>query len=205
MKKIILLLLLCPFLMVKAQTPNERQARRIFSQTYDMVFGEKGSKLSYSVNIIRLYKTAGTILMKGKKSVFEEDRFVGYTDENNYYKVDKKKKLVEIYDANSPSRDKYASKVKFNLDEFEYHIAAEGNNYVITLDLKKGGKGTVKHAKAYIDKKTRYPVKVRLKVLFFWITVDIHNFHYGITDESVFEFPAKKYAAFKMVDQRGKK
>jgi hypothetical protein len=120
-----------------------------------MVFGEKGSKLSYSVNIIRLYKTAGTILMKGKKSVFEEDRFVGYTDENNYYKVDKKKKLVEIYDANSPSRYKYASKVKFNLAEFEYHIAAEGDNYVITLDQKKGGKGTVKHAKAYIHKKTR--------------------------------------------------
>ena len=205
MKKIILLLLLCPCLMLNAQTANERQARRIFNQTYDMVFGEKGSKLSYSVNIIRLYKTAGTILMKGKKSVFEEDRFVGYTNEKNYYRVDKKKKTVEIFDADSPDRDKYASKVKFDLEEFTYHIAAEGDNYVITLDLKKGGKGTVKHAKAYIDKKTRYPVKVRLKVLFFWISVNINNFHYGITDESVFEFPARKYASFKKEDKRGKK
>ena len=199
---VFLVILLLPFLSLKAQTPNERQARRIFNHTYDMVFGDKGSSLSYAVNIIHLYKTAGRIWMKGKKSVFEEERYIGYTDEKYYYRVDQKKKTVEIFDVDSPDKDKYASKVKFDLEEFVYHIAAEDDNYVITLDLKKGAKGTVKHAKAYINKKTRYPVKLRLKVLFFWITVDINSFHYGLTDETVFDFPANKFSSYKTEDKR---
>lgn len=140
--------------------------------------------------------------MKGKKSVFEEERYIGYTNEKYYYRVDQKKKTVEIFDVDSPDKDKYASKVKFDLEEFVYHIAAEDDNYVITLDLKKGAKGTVKHAKAYINKNTRYPVKLRLKVLFFWITVDINNFHYGLTDETVFDFPANKFSSYKTEDKR---
>ena len=48
---VFLVILLLPFLSLKAQTPNERQARRIFNHTYDMVFGDKGSSLSYNVNI----------------------------------------------------------------------------------------------------------------------------------------------------------
>ena len=199
---VFILILACPLLHLKAQTPNERQARRIFNHTYDMVFGDKGSSLSYAVNIIHLYKTAGRIWMKGKKSVFEEERYIGYTDEKYYYRVDQKKKTVEIFDVDSPDRDKYASKVKFDLEEFVYHISAEDDNYVITMDLKKGGKGTVKHAKAYINKKTRYPVKLRLKVLFFWITVDINSFHYGLTDETVFDFPANKFSSYKTEDKR---
>ena len=199
---VFILILACPLLHLKAQTPNERQARRIFNHTYDMVFGDKGSSLSYAVNIIHLYKTAGRIWMKGKKSVFEEERYIGYTDEKYYYRVDQKKKTVEIFDVDSPDRDKYASKVKFDLEEFVYHISAEDDNYVITMDLKKGGKGTVKHVKAYINKKTRYPVKLRLKVLFFWITVDINSFHYGLTDETVFDFPANKFSSYKTEDKR---
>ena len=199
---VFILILACPLLHLKAQTPNERQARRIFNHTYDMVFGDKGSSLSYAVNIIHLYKTAGRIWMKGKKSVFEEERYIGYTDEKYYYRVDQKKKTVEIFDVDSPDRDKYASKVKFDLEEFVYHISAEDDNYVITMDLKKGGKGTVKHVKAYINKKTRYPVKLRLKVLFFWITVDINSFHYGLTDETVFDFPANKFSTYKTEDKR---
>ena len=87
---VFLVILLLPFLSLKAQTPNERQARRIFNHTYDMVFGDKGSSLSYNVNIIRIYKTSGKIWMKGKKSVFEEERYIGYTNEKYYYRVDQK-------------------------------------------------------------------------------------------------------------------
>jgi hypothetical protein len=38
-------------------TPNEQQARRLFDEAYNMVYGPKGSQLTYSVNIIGIYKT----------------------------------------------------------------------------------------------------------------------------------------------------
>ena len=43
------------------ETPNARQARRIFNNTYQQVFGEQGATLHYDVNIIGIYKTNGTI------------------------------------------------------------------------------------------------------------------------------------------------
>ena len=38
-------------------TPNEQQARRLFNEAYNMVYGPKGSQLTYAVNIIGIYKT----------------------------------------------------------------------------------------------------------------------------------------------------
>ncbi|MBQ5564226.1 MAG: hypothetical protein IIT39_12705, partial [Clostridia bacterium] len=51
-------------------TANERQAKRIFNQAYQQVFGEQGAKLHYDVNIVGIYKTNGTIWFKGKKKKF---------------------------------------------------------------------------------------------------------------------------------------
>jgi hypothetical protein len=42
-------------------TPNARQARRIFNSAYQQVFGEQGASLRYDVNITGIYKTHGTI------------------------------------------------------------------------------------------------------------------------------------------------
>ena len=39
------------------ETPNARQARRIFNTAYQKVFGEQGASLHYDVNIIGIYKT----------------------------------------------------------------------------------------------------------------------------------------------------
>ena len=47
-------------------TPNSRQARRIFDYAYNQVFGPEGATLHYDVNIIGIYKTNGTIWFKGK-------------------------------------------------------------------------------------------------------------------------------------------
>ena len=64
----LLLLLLPTLVLMGKETSNSRQARKIFDHTYQMVYGRQGSTLSYSVNIIGLYKAAGTIWMQGKKS-----------------------------------------------------------------------------------------------------------------------------------------
>ena len=97
--------------------------------------------------------TSGTIWYKGKKQKFIEPRYSVWCDGKDFYRVDKKKKTVEILDPNSPKRDKYASKFKFNPDDYNYHIAAKGSDLIITLDAKKGVDG-VKHAKVTIDNKT---------------------------------------------------
>ena len=49
----------------KVMAVNARQAREMFDKVYQKTFGPQGSKLSYSVNIIGLYKTSGTIWLKG--------------------------------------------------------------------------------------------------------------------------------------------
>ena len=38
------------------ETPNAQQARRMFMETYKMIFGDQGSQLTYNVNIIGIYK-----------------------------------------------------------------------------------------------------------------------------------------------------
>ena len=58
-------------------TPNSRQARRIFDQAYNQVFGPEGATLRYDVNIIGIYKTNGTIWFKGKKRKFVSEESDG--------------------------------------------------------------------------------------------------------------------------------
>ena len=54
-QRLTLFLCLCLSLGAQAQeTPNAKQARRIFDQVYQMVFGPEGSQLTYKVNIIRV-------------------------------------------------------------------------------------------------------------------------------------------------------
>src|SRR3712207_8705630 len=76
-------------------TPNARQARRLFNECYQKVFGPQGSTLHYSVNIVGLYKTAGTIVYKGKKSKFVESRYSSWNDGTTFYRCDAKKRSEE--------------------------------------------------------------------------------------------------------------
>ena len=56
------------------ETPNAKQARRLFMEIYNKVYGEEGATLHYKVNIIGIYKTEGTIWMKQKKSKFIDEK-----------------------------------------------------------------------------------------------------------------------------------
>lgn len=185
-------------------TPNARQARRMFDHTYQMVFGPQGSTLQYDVNIIGILKTNGTIWYKGKKSKFIEPRHCSWNDGVRDYWVDLKKKTVTLYDADSERKDKYMSKFTFNADDYSYYVT-DGKNegYIITLEAKKGVKG-IKHLKAVIDKTTRAPISLKIKVLWFWTTVKISNFKSGNISDDIFKFPAEKYKNFTMIDERGK-
>ena len=181
--------------------PNARQARRIFNQAYQQVFGEQGATLRYDVNIIGIYKTYGTIWYKGKKSKFVDAKMNSWNDGVTVYTIKKKKKEVEIHSAKNNKSDKYSSKFKFEPENFDYSIANHEQGLMLTLKAKKGAKG-IKEIQAFVKRQSYEPISLRIKIAFVWTTINISNFKSGgITDEML-RFPAEKYKDYKFVDKR---
>ena len=202
--KIILLVLLLLSLLTSVQaedTPNARQARRIFNQAYQQVFGEQGATLRYDVNIIGIYKTYGTIWYKGKKSKFVDAKMNSWNDGEPVYTIKKKKKEVESHSAKNNKSDKYSSKFKFEPENFDYSIANDERGLMLILKAKKGAKG-IKEIHALVKRQSYEPISLRIKIAFIWTTINISNFKSGgITDEML-RFPAEKYKDYKFVDKR---
>ena len=197
-----LLCLLFPLGIQAQETPNAQQARRMFDQAYQMVFGPDGSQLHYAVNIIGIYKTEGTIWTKGKKSKFIDEKYIAWNDDVTYYRLERKKKAITIYDAHSEERDKYATKFKFTPDNYTYSIKNdEKKGYYITLKAKKGVKG-IKEARVLLDHHTHYPINVRVKVGIFHTTIKISNFKVGGIPDQMFTFPRSQYLDYKFIDKR---
>ena len=183
-------------------TPNSRQARRIFNSAYQKVFGEQGATLYYDVNIIGIYKTNGMIWYKGKKSKFEDAKMNSWNDGTTVYTIKKKKKKeVEIHSAKNNKSDKYSSKFKFEPENFDYSIAEHPEGLMISLKAKKGKKG-IKEVHALVKRQSYDPISVRIKIAFVWTTIKILHFRSGgITDEML-RFPKEKYKDYEFVDKR---
>jgi len=203
----LILMLMIPLLCAAQteDTPNARQARRIFNNTYQQVFGEQGATLHYDVNIIGIYKTNGTIWYKGKKSKFVDEKMDSWNDGTTVYTIKKKKKKkeVEIYNARNNKSDKYSQKFKFEPENFTYSIAEYEQGLMLTLKAKKGTKG-IKEIQALVERKTYHPISLRIKIAIIWTTIKISNFRSGgITDEML-RFPSEKYKDYEFVDKREK-
>ncbi len=184
-------------------TPNSRQARRIFNQAYQQVFGEQGATLRYDVNIIGIYKTNGTIWFKGKKKKFEDSKVISWNDGTTIYSVrkNKKKKEVEIHSAQNNKSDKYSRKFKFDPENFDYSVAEDDEGLMLTLKAKKGKKG-IKEAQILVERKTYHPIRLRIKIAFIWTTIKISNFHSGDISDEILRFPKEQYSNYKFEDKR---
>ena len=183
------------------ETPNSRQARRIFNQAYQQVFGEQGATLHYDVNITGIYKTNGTIWYKGKKSKFQDSKMRSWNDGRLVLTVKKKKKEVEVHSAKNNKSDKYSQKFKFEPDNYEYSVAEDPEGLMLTLKAKKGKKG-MKEIHALVERQTYHPIRLRIKVAFIWTTIKISDFKSGgITDEML-RFPKEQFKDYKYVDKR---
>ena len=185
------------------ETPNAQQARRMFMQAYDRMYGQQGSQLHYKVNIIGIYKTEGTIWTKGKKSKFIDEKYIAWNDDVTYYRLERKKKTVTIYDAHSEERDKYATKFKFSPDNYHYSIKDSKEGYAITLKAKEGV-GGIKEARVLLDKKTHNPISVRIKLGIFHTTIKISEFKSGGISDELFRFPKEQYSSknYTYIDKR---
>jgi hypothetical protein len=184
------------------ETPNAQQARRVFEKAYNKVFGPQGATLHYDVNIIGIYKTQGTIWYKGKKQKFIDEKVNTWNDGKTAYMAYRKKKTVEIHEANSDKKDKYSGKFKFVPDDFDYAIAEDGNNLLLLLKQKRHAKGTIKEVQAWVKRGTFDPLRLRIKVAFIWTTVNISNFRSGGISDDLFVFPRSQYKDWKFIDKR---
>ena len=184
------------------ETPNAQQARRMFMDIYNKVYGDEGASLHYKVNIIGIYKTEGTIWMKQKKSKFIDEKYIAWNDDVTFHRLERKKKTVTVYDAHSEKRDKYATKFKFDPNNYQYSIKDEKKKgFAITLKAKKGVKG-IKEARVMLDRTSHTPTSIRIKVGIFHTTIKISNFKLGDIDDSLFKFPREQYSHCKFIDKR---
>ena len=183
------------------ETPNSRQARRIFNQAYQQVFGEQGATLHYDVNITGIYKTNGTIWYKGKKSKFQDGKMRSWNDGKRVLIVRNKKKEVEVHDAKSNKSDKYTSKFKFEPENFDYSVAEDPEGLMLTLKAKKGRKG-IKEVHALVERKTYNPISVRIKIAFIWTTIKISDFQSGGITDDMLMFPKEQFQGYKYIDKR---
>ncbi|MBR4571873.1 MAG: hypothetical protein IKO28_00415 [Prevotella sp.] len=183
------------------ENANSRQAKKMFLETYHRAYSEHGASMHYKVNIANLYKTEGTIWYKGKKSKYVSKNSLGWNDGVTSYVTKEKKKVVEIYDANSKKKSKYEDKFKFEPENYNYSIANGKEGYIITIKAKKGADG-VKEARVVLDKVTREPKHLKIKVAFIWANIYISDFKSGNIDDNTFVFPRAQYSSYKFVDKR---
>ncbi len=184
------------------ESPNAQQARRVFNEVFERVFGEQGSRLHYKVNIIGIFKTEGTIWSKNKKSKFVDEKYIAWNNDVTFYRYEKKKNTVTIFNAHSEKRDKYATKFKFVPDNYTYSIKSQNDGIYITLRAKKGVKG-IKEARCQLEKNTLNPLSVRIKVGIFHTTIKISDFQSGGIEDNLFEFPREQYKNSEFIDRRG--
>ena len=203
-KIIIIVLAVMAALAAEAKkTSNTDEARRIFDKAYAQVFGQQGSSFRYDVNISGIYKTHGTIWMKGERSKFIEEKVDGYNDGTTAYMVYKRKKTVEIHPAKSDKKDKYSGKFKFTLDDFNYSMERRGTTIELTLKQRREAKGTIKEVKATLDAATLAPQTIKVKVVVLWASITISQFRSGGISDQTFAFPRQKYQdGYKYVDKR---
>ena len=169
------------------ESPNAKQARRVFQRAYDMIYGPEGASFDYKISILKIYSSEGSGWYKGNKSKSI---------------LKKGKGIVEIHDPKVNKKDKLLQKFKFNPDDFNYHIDSHDDGLLITLKAKPGVKGSMKHIEALLERGSFKPKKLSIKVAFFWAHIYFSNFKAGGIDDKLFIFPREKYPDYKIVDER---
>ena len=181
---------------------NSQQARQLFNEVYKKVFGPDGCSLSYAINIIGIYKTAGNIAMHGKKFHYTESRYHSWCDGHTLYRADTKKNVVDIFDPNKVNKDNMLSRYTYDINKFIYSWERTKEGIVLNIDAPNGSSGSIKHAKAIIDPTTHNPIAIKIKVAFFWTTVKLSRFRSGGINDNIFIFPKARFKSYKFVDKR---
>lgn len=194
--------LLCLLTATAQDTPNARQARRIFQTAYDHFFGQNGVRFSYKLDLLRIYKEEGTACYKGNKSWSRHKNTVIWDNGELKYILRENKKIVELHDPKVNKKDDKLQKFKFYPDDFTYSVTDDPEGLLVTLKAKPGARGSMKQVQALLTRGNYYPIRLRIKVAMFWSTITFSDFQAGNISDDTFVFPKKKYADYKFVDER---
>ena len=93
-------------------------------------------------------------------------------------------------------------KFKFYPDDFTYSIAEAPEGFLVTLKAKSGAKGSIRQVQALLTRGDYYPKRLRIKVTIFWATITFADFQAGGINDDIFVFPKKRYADYKVIDER---
>lgn len=184
------------------ETPNARQAKRVFNTAWNHIYGQEGVRFHYKINILHLYKEEGTSWNKGDKARSEHKNTITYSDGNLKHIVRTNKKVVELHDPKVNKADEKLQMFKFEPDSYTYSIAKEGDDLLVTLVAKPKANVKMKKIQALLTQGNYYPKRLRIKVSIFWCTITFADFQAGNIDDAVFVFPEEKYKDYKVVDLR---
>ena len=190
------------FTAVAQDTPNARQAKRVFNTAWNQIYGDKGVTFHYKINILHLYKEEGTSWNKGDMARSEHKNTLLFSDGNLKHIVRTNKKVVELHDPKVNKADEKLQMFKFEPDSYNYSIAKEGDDLLVTLVAKPKANVKMKKIEALLTQGNYYPKRLRIKVSIFWATITFSNFKAGDIDDSVFIYPKVKYKDYKVVDLR---
>lgn len=200
---VILFAIHCSLFTAMAQdTPNARQAKRIFNTAWNRIYGDEGVRFHYKIDILHLYKEEGISCNKGDKERSEHKNTIIYSDGKLKHVVRTNKKVVELHDPKVNKADEKLQMFKFDPDSYNYAIAKDPEGFMITLTAKPGAKVKMKKVEAIISEGNYYPKRLRIKVSIFWCNIFISDFQAGNIDDSIFVFPKEKYKDFKVEDLR---
>lgn len=193
----------CSLFTAMAQdTPNARQAKRIFNTAWNRIYGDEGVRFHYKIDILHLYKEEGISCNKGDKERSEHKNTIIYSDGKLKHVVRTNKKVVELHDPKVNKADEKLQMFKFDPDSYNYAIAKDPEGFLITLTAKPGAKVKMKKVEAIISEGNYYPKRLRIKVSIFWCNIFISDFQAGNIDDRIFVFPKEKYKDFKVEDLR---
>lgn len=184
---------------------NSKEAKELFDKVYNLVFGKEGSSLSYAVNIIGIYKTAGDIVYKGNKVHYAESRYMAWEDGVTAYMVDKKKKVVNVYKHDDDAKDEYLAKFKYDVNNFDISYTTDATYYNIKAKVRNAKLLGIREVVAKVNRKTLAPVALTIKLPIIQTTVKITNFKSGNISDSQFVFPRKQFQGYEFVDMRKEK
>ena len=203
MKRILLTLMVMACMTALAQdTPNARQAKRVFNTAWNHIYGKEGVRFHYKIDILHLYKEEGTSWNKGDMARSEHKNTILYSDGELKHIVRTNKKIVELHDPKVNKADEKLQMFKFEPDSYNYSIAKEGNDFLVTLVAKPKANVKMKKIEALLTQGNYYPKRLRIKVSIFWATITFSDFKAGDIDDVVFVYPKEKYKDYKVVDLR---
>lgn len=180
---------------------NAKRAKELFESTYQKVYGAEGSRLTYSVNIIGVFKAMGTIYYKNGKERYDEKKLVVWNNGKKYVRLNRSKERIEIFDSNDPERNSHSGAMSLNPNNYDYELEIEDGEYKIDLDAKKNVDG-IKHLLLALDVKTQVPKYLKVRWGIFTIKVQLSNIKFGDINDAIFEFPAEKYKGMETIDHR---